>query len=141
MRFLANESRGHAPAGQVAEQPVVLAAALDGSESQGGAPATSSPAACGSEVIERIRTAATDLEQSFGVASLTLFGSAGRDELGPGSDVDILVDFIGGSDFNRYFGVKFHLEDPLCCPVDLATGPMLGPRLLESIAEDLFYVT
>lgn len=138
---LADESRGHALVGQVAEQLAVLAAALDGSEPQGDAPATSSPAAGRSEVIERIRTAATDLERRLGVASLALFGSAGRDELGPGSDIDILVDFTGGADLDRYFGVKFRLEDLLGRPVDLATGSMLRPRLRESIAEDLFYVT
>ena len=141
MHLLADESPGHAPVGQVADQLAVLVAAPDGSDPQSSVTATSSPAAGRTEVIERIRTAATDLEQCFGVASLALFGSAGRDELGPGSDVDILVDFTGGADLDRYFGVKFRLEDLLGRPVDLATGPMLGPRLRESIAEDLFYVT
>jgi predicted nucleotidyltransferase len=33
--------------------------------------------------------------QRFGVASIAVFGSVARDEAGPASDIDILVEFAG----------------------------------------------
>ncbi|CAN5702561.1 hypothetical protein BH23DEI1_BH23DEI1_24870 [soil metagenome] len=44
------------------------------------------------EALARIEARTAEL-RSMGVASLQLFGSAGRDELTRSSDVDVLVDF------------------------------------------------
>lgn len=130
----------YASTADVTEALAVLAGEL-GAPSLGGASNGSSRPAVGRrEVIERMHTAADQLERRYGVASLSLFGSAGRDELGPMSDVDVLVEFTGRVDFERYFGVKFLLEDLLDRPVDLVTDKMLKARLRVSIAEDLVRV-
>ena len=42
----------------------------------------------------------------FGVERLFLFGSAARDEMGEGSDVDVLVEFEWPSTFRGYFDLK-----------------------------------
>jgi predicted nucleotidyltransferase len=70
-----------------------------------------------------------ELSRVFGVRSLSVFGSVARDEATATSDVDILVEFDGPTTFDRYFGVKEALEELLGTRVDLATPPMLKPRL------------
>ncbi|MBI2939097.1 MAG: metallopeptidase family protein, partial [Chloroflexi bacterium] len=55
----------------------------------------------------------------FGVKSLALFGSVARDEAGPESDVDVLVEFDGPPTFDQYIGLKLYLEDLLGAHVDL----------------------
>lgn len=80
-----------------------------------------------------------ELEQ-FGVVSLCLFGSAARDEAGPQSDVDVLVEFGAPATFDGYMGLKLYLEDLLGCPVDLVTQRALRPRLRERIEADLIRV-
>jgi uncharacterized protein len=76
------------------------------------------------------------LATQFGVTRLSLFGSAARDEAGPRSDVDILVDFDGPATSKRYFGVQFYLEDLLGCPVDLVTEKALRPELRPYIERE-----
>jgi predicted nucleotidyltransferase len=60
-----------------------------------------------------------DLEQQFGVASLALFGSVARDEAGPDSDVDLLVEFRETPGLSEYMRLKWWLEERLGRPVDL----------------------
>lgn len=48
------------------------------------------------EVLALLRLALPDLQQRFGVQDLAVFGSVARNEAGPGSDVDILVEFQPG---------------------------------------------
>lgn len=72
---------------------------------------------------------APELRQRFAVASLSLFGSAGRGQLEPDSDVDVLVEFDGPATFDRFMDLKFHLEALLDRPVDLVTPKALKPRM------------
>lgn len=65
------------------------------------------------EVLKILRASKPQLAQDFGVRDLALFGSAPRDDAGPGSDIDILVVFDGPATSKRYFGVQFYLEDLL----------------------------
>jgi predicted nucleotidyltransferase len=51
-----------------------------------------------------------------------------RDEAGPDSDVDVLVEFDGPVTLDRYMGLKFHLEDALGARVDLVTTSGLKAR-------------
>ena len=60
-----------------------------------------------------------DLERQFGVASLALFGSVARDEAGPDSDVDLLVEFHETPGLSEYMRLKWWLEERLGRPVDL----------------------
>ena len=76
----------------------------------------------------------------FGARHLALFGSAARDELREGSDIDLLVDFDGPATFDRYVGLKDFLEDLFGAKVDLATEAMIKPRLRRHIEKDLIRV-
>ena len=76
--------------------------------------------------------------QALGVASLAIFGSFARDEAGPDSDVDVLVEFspdvrVG---LNEYFGTKEYLESLLGRPVDLVMRSGLKPRLRPVVARE-----
>lgn len=91
-------------------------------------------------IVDELGRRFPEMAERFGVASLSLFGSASRDTLRPGSDIDVLVSFIGPATFDRYFGLKNYLEDALGRLVDLATPNMLRPRLQERIKAELLRV-
>ncbi|MCO6449641.1 MAG: nucleotidyltransferase family protein [Caldilineales bacterium] len=93
------------------------------------------------DVIERLRRHETELQDRFGVASLALFGSAARDDLNDVSDVDVVVSFDEPATLDRYFDLKFFLQDLLGREVDLATEQMVKPRLRTRIASEIIYVS
>lgn len=81
------------------------------------------------------------MAQAFGVADLALFGSAARDEMGPASDVDVLVGFSGPATYDAYFGLKDYLEKLLGREVDLVTQKGLKPRARQQVERDWIHVT
>ena len=91
------------------------------------------------DVLHILRKHKTELEQ-FGVVSLAVFGSVARDEAGPESDIDILVEFVDVATFDRYMGLKIYLEDLLGVPIDLATRRALKPRVRPAIEREAIYV-
>ena len=82
-----------------------------------------------SETLDLLRAHKPELAERFGVVELALFGSVARGELGPDSDVDILVRFKRPTDPECFFGVQFYIEDLLGRPVDLVTDRALRPEL------------
>jgi len=80
------------------------------------------------------------LRQRYGLTSLALFGSAARDELQAGSDVDVLVEFEGPATFRRYFDLKDELERLLGRRVDLVTLRGLKPRARRLVEQELIRV-
>jgi predicted nucleotidyltransferase len=71
--------------------------------------------------------------KSYGVDSISLFGSVARGDAGPRSDVDLLVDV---DDEVTLFGLsrlKHYLEDLLGMPVDLVTLDALRPQTRDAI--------
>lgn len=76
--------------------------------------------------------------KKYGVKRIGLFGSYIRNEQGPTSDVDILVEFEKSkTTFDNYMDLKFFLEDLFKCKVDLvmkeAIKPDLKPYILGSV--------
>ena len=89
------------------------------------------------EVIA-ILAAHKDELKALGVKSLELFGSVARDEAGPDSDVDFLVEFenedlIGLFEFSK---VRFYLEDILGCSVEMGTRNALRKELRERVIKE-----
>ena len=76
-----------------------------------------------------------DLDR-LGVASLAVFGSVARNEAGPESDVDILVEFHGAATLARFMELKSLLETTLGRRVDLVTQKALRDRLRPVIEKD-----
>lgn len=69
-----------------------------------------------------------------GVASLSIFGSVSRDEAGPDSDIDILVE-IGRRPFSLFDLARLqkYLEELLGCRVELVDRASIKPMLRERI--------
>ncbi len=71
----------------------------------------------------------------LGVRSLALFGSVARNEAGPTSDVDLLVEFDGRTmGLFGFLEIKEYLEGILGCPVDLVTRA----AVIEELKEDIY---
>ena len=84
------------------------------------------------------RDAVTAFCQRRGIARLALFGSALRDDFGPDSDVDVLVEFqpghVPGLDFvsmERELSGLLHGRR-----VDLVTPKFLNVRIREQVLRD-----
>ncbi len=77
--------------------------------------------------------AGTDRRHRPGVTAscrIGLFGSFARGDAGPGSDVDVLVEFADPFvTFDRYMDLKFYLEDLFGRRVDLVIRRTLKPRI------------
>lgn len=92
------------------------------------------------EVIRRLQGAESRM-RSMGVQRLALFGSVLRDEAGPHSDVDFLVEFAeGAKSFENLLALAEFLEDQLGRRVEVVTvealSPFFGPRILAE-AQDV----
>ena len=79
------------------------------------------------ELLARLR----DLKPWFedhGIIRVRVFGSHARDEAGPDSDVDLLVEFAETPSLLSMIGLERSLGEKLGCQVDLATERGLKPR-------------
>ena len=72
----------------------------------------------------------------FDVKSLAIFGSVARDEAGPESDVDILVEFAKPIGLFEFVRLKIYLENLLQRKVDLVTPDALKERMREQILKE-----
>lgn len=86
-------------------------------------------------VIKQLK-AHLDQLTDFKIKSLAIFGSVARDEAGPDSDIDFLVEFEGPATFDQYMGLKLFLEDLLDRPVDLVTRKGVRPELVPHIEQE-----
>lgn len=77
----------------------------------------------------------------MGVISLAVFGSVARDEAGPDSDVDLLVDIRRPMGFFQYYAIKEYLERLLGRPVDLVTREALKRQLRDQILAEAVSAT
>ena len=92
-----------------------------------------------SKVKKNLNRHKRDLAQ-LGVLTLALFGSITRNEIKPGSDIDILVDFDEKKGIFGFVNLKNYLEDLLKCEVDLVTKGALHPALKKKILQEAKHV-
>ena len=93
------------------------------------------------EVLKIIKEHQRELTDVYGVKSLALFGSVARDEAGPSSDIDMLVEFYRPVGLFGLFSLQDRLEELFGRKVDLGTPDSLKPRLRSSVMSELVYVT
>ena len=87
------------------------------------------------EYIALITSHAEELQNTFGITSLRLFGSVARNQHHDGSDVDIYVEMP--PKFFLIVRLKACLEALLGCPVDIIRKHQrLNPFLLKEIERD-----
>lgn len=75
--------------------------------------------------------------QHHGIRRLALFGSVLRDDFGPDSDVDVLVEFEPGHEPGlRFFRMEEELSDLVGRDVDLHTLGFLSHHIREVVLEE-----
>lgn len=90
------------------------------------------------DILHTLRTHQEDLRQ-FGVKRLGLFGSFVRNEAGPDSDIDLLVEFEPGqATFRHFMDLCFFMESLFeGRRVDVVSkgglSPFIGPRILKEV--------
>jgi len=92
------------------------------------------------EVLSLLNGRRGEILRRFRIKTLGVFGSAARDEMHEGSDVDVLVEFNGPPTFDAYMDLKFFLEELLGTKVDLVTDSGLKPRARPHVEKDLIRV-
>ena len=82
-------------------------------------------------------TRLTDLCRRYRVRELSFFGSAARGEMRPGSDIDMLVEFLpdAGIDLVDYAGLMLDLTQLVGRKVDLVSKKGLKPLIRTSVLE------
>lgn len=75
-----------------------------------------------------------------GVKSLALFGSVARDEAGPDSDIDVLVELDRPAGYFALARLQRYLESLLGHPVDIGTSGALQGAVRDSVLRDIVRV-
>ena len=92
-------------------------------------------------VAETLRALLPKLSEEYGVERLWLFGSVARDTAGPGSDIDVLVEFAApGMTIFRFLELEQLLSDRLGARVDLVTRRALKESMRETILREAIAV-
>ena len=86
--------------------------------------------------IEQIKSIAAPIARSYGVKSLSLFGSYARGEATESSDIDILVDCGAIRSAFEMGGLYADLSDGLGKPLDLVTTDHRDKAFLGRIQAD-----
>lgn len=87
------------------------------------------------EYIALIASHAEELQNTFGITSLRLFGSVARNQHHDGSDVDVYVEMP--PKFSLIVRLKSYLEALLGCHVDIIRKHQhLNPFLLKEIKRE-----
>ncbi len=93
------------------------------------------------EVLRILAEHRDELRRDWKVQSLSLFGSVARNEAGPASDVDLLVEFSEGVGLFHLIRTQHHLEEILGRPVDLVTPGGLKRQLRDQILQEAILAT
>ena len=73
------------------------------------------------EIVKTKRSDILELAARHGATNVRLFGSVARNEAGPESDLDVLVDLQSGRSLFDLGGLLMDLQDLLGCQVHLVT--------------------
>ena len=75
--------------------------------------------------------------QNHGVSRIGVFGSYARNEAGPDSDLDLLVDFRDRKSLLTLVRIKRELSEALGIEVDLLTEAAISPHLIDQIKSEI----
>ena len=96
-----------------------------------GGVASSSPPTL--DELRRMAPLLQSITAAHGGLGLQVFGSVVHGSAGPGSDLDLLVEFPNSSSFEQFMDLKLALEDLLSVPVDLVTRRGLRAQLRQRV--------
>ena len=90
------------------------------------------------DAILRLRSLRPFLD-SYKVKAVAIFGSVARNESGPKSDLDVMVEFSEFPDLIEFVRLKRQLSERLGLDVDLVVKSGLHPRLKDRILGEAVY--
>ena len=82
-----------------------------------------------SEIADALQSRLPYLRQTYGVLSLGVFGSYAAGQAGPGSDLDLLVEFARPPTLFQFVRLERELSQLLGVKVDLAMKSALKPEV------------
>jgi predicted nucleotidyltransferase/DNA-binding XRE family transcriptional regulator len=83
--------------------------------------------------LRRSRRGLLDSARAHGVRRVRVFGSIAREEAGPASDVDLLVELAPGRTLLDLLGFRRDATEALGIPVDVATPDMLKEHIRAQV--------
>ena len=86
------------------------------------------------ELLTKLRELKPWLEEQ-GIVNVRLFGSYARDEAGPDSDVDLLVDLATPLEF-RYFSIEEDISTAVGARVEMGTARAMTERVRNHAESD-----
>ena len=92
------------------------------------------------EILTILKYELPHLRERYGIRKIGLFGSYSREEQGPASDVDLLVEFEKPIGFFRFLAVEDYIEERLGVKTELVTDDALKPRMRPHVLEEVIYV-
>jgi hypothetical protein len=92
------------------------------------------------EVTQKLAAQLATLRKTYGVKRIGLFGSVVRGEQHPGSDIDLLVEFVEPVGLFKFIELENRLSELLNARVDLVTPNALKPAIGERILSEVRYV-
>jgi len=78
-----------------------------------------------------------DVLGKYNALHIGIFGSFARGEAGPGSDLDLLVDFKERKSLLTLVRIERELSEAVGMKVDLLTEQAISPYLIDSIKSEL----
>jgi len=84
-------------------------------------------------VSERLAAEVRALGERYGVRNVRIFGSFARDEAGPDSDLDLLVDYVPGQSGFAFVHFCREVEELAGRKVDVATEGSLHPLIRHKV--------
>ena len=91
------------------------------------------------QVIAKLRELKPALERDEHVSAIAIFGSFARDEAGPDSDLDILIEYEISPGIFQFIGLQNRLGEVIGAKVDLVTKAALHPALRDRILAEVIY--
>jgi predicted nucleotidyltransferase len=88
-------------------------------------------------ILDVLRHLKPDLEAQYNVKTIGLFGSALREEAGPQSDIDLLVEFRNPIGFFKFLELEELLSERLGGKVDLVSKKALKPEIGRAIHSEV----
>ena len=89
------------------------------------------------EIAAVLQSRLPELRQTYGVSALGIFGSYAAGQAGPGSDLDLLVEFDRPPTLFQFIRLERQLSQMLGVKVDLAMKsalkPEIGQRILRQV--------
>ena len=76
------------------------------------------------------------IAKKHGASNVRVFGSVAKNNCGPESDIDLLVDLEPGRSLFDHAALLLDLEDALHCKVDVVTSNGLKARIRKQVLEE-----